>query len=42
MGDNSKPNPYKVSKIIAEIIGDREGVKIIVKTVKRKDEQLTA
>lgn len=36
------PDLNKVFKVIADIIADREGIKITVKSVKRKSEQQTA
>jgi hypothetical protein len=39
--DKSKPDPYRVFKVIAEIISDREGIKVAVKTVMRKEDQKT-
>jgi hypothetical protein len=40
--DYSKADPYKVFKVIGEIIADREGIKVTLKSVKKKDEQKTA
>jgi hypothetical protein len=40
--DKSKPNPTKVFQVIADIISDREGVKVTVKGVRLKGEQQTA
>ena len=37
--DCSKPDPNKVFKVIADIIADREGIKVTVRAVTRKDEQ---
>jgi hypothetical protein len=36
------PDPNKVFKVIADIIADREGIKVAVKSIKRRDEQKTA
>lgn len=42
MDDKSKPDSYRVAKAIADIISDREGIKVTVRSVRRKDEQQTA
>jgi hypothetical protein len=35
--DKSKPNPHLVFKVIADIIADREGIKVTLKAVKKKE-----
>jgi len=40
--DKTKPDPYKVFKAIADIITSRGGIKVTVKSVKTKEEKLTA
>ncbi len=40
--DNTKPDPNKVFKVIAEIIADREGIKVTLKSVTKKDSQNTS
>lgn len=36
--DNTKPNISKVFQTIVDIIADREGVKITLKAIKRKED----
>jgi hypothetical protein len=38
MGDKSKPDPEKVFKVIADIISEREGVQISVKSIRKKED----
>jgi hypothetical protein len=40
--ERARPDPSKVFKIIADIISDREGIKVSLKKVKAKREQQTA
>jgi hypothetical protein len=37
-----KPDPNRVFKIIADIIADREGIRVSLKSVTKKDDQKTA
>ena len=39
MVDQSKPNPYLVYKVLAELISARENVNIKFKGVKKKEEK---
>jgi hypothetical protein len=39
--EKSKPDPNKVFNVIADIIADREGVKVTVKSVKKNGEHKT-
>lgn len=40
--NKSRPDPWRVAKAIADIISDREGIKVTVKSVTKKDQQKTA
>ncbi|MDF2538848.1 MAG: hypothetical protein K0S76_1869 [Herbinix sp.] len=40
--DCSKPDPSKVFRVIADILADRDGIKVTLKSVKKKDVQVTA
>ncbi|WMJ85460.1 hypothetical protein [Anaerocolumna sp. MB42-C2] len=40
--EKTSADPYKVFKAIAEILSEQEGVKITLKSVRKKDEQKSA
>lgn len=40
--DYSKPDPYRVFKVLGELIGEQEGIKVTLKSVTKKEKKQTA